>query len=100
MNAIKLVGITSGIDPGPRDGGPVTLELLDDLAAQLARILAVSCHVVEDPFSAGFAFDDRRAQYYSTAILNRLGETSAGSSRATKLCMPNRALQGASVASR
>ena len=81
MSAIELVAITSGIDPGPRDGGAVTLELLDDLAAQLARALAVSCHVVEDPFPAGFAFDDRRAQYYSTAILNRLGETGAGSTR-------------------
>jgi archaemetzincin len=38
----------------------------------LARIFQVSCHVHEDPLNIDFAYDARRNQYYSTAILQRM----------------------------
>ena len=65
MNAIHLlpVGETAG------------LELLDDLAADLAGVFHVSCHVRSAPFDAAFAFDKLRGQYYSTAILERLAKS-------------------------
>jgi len=57
-----------------RSGEDLPLDVLDDLAAGLARALRISCHVVPDPIDVGFALDDRRGQFYSTAILKRLAE--------------------------
>jgi archaemetzincin len=62
MKAVHLLGVGAG----------VSLELLDELAAGLARVLRVSCHVRSQPLDAGFAFDPARNQYYSTAILQQL----------------------------
>jgi archaemetzincin len=72
MKAIHLLAVaaSTGTPSGPR--GDVTLELLDDLAAELARIFHVSCHVREDQLPANFAFDSVRGQYHSTAILQCL----------------------------
>lgn len=50
------------------------LELLDQLAAGLARRLGVSCHVTTDEFDGTFAFDGSRRQTYSTALLARLAQ--------------------------
>jgi archaemetzincin len=55
-------------------GGGIAIDLLDDLAAMLAAQLRVSCHVQVAPLDVGFAYDDRRNQHYSTAILKRLLE--------------------------
>jgi archaemetzincin len=69
MKAIHLQGV----------GPDVNLDLLDELAAALARTFRVSCHVRDTALDAAFAFDPARRQYYSTAILLRLiplaGET-------------------------
>jgi archaemetzincin len=48
------------------------LYLLDELAAELARIFRVSCRVQTRGLEPSFAFEPARGQYYSTAILERL----------------------------
>ena len=54
-------------------GSGVSIGLLDDLAAALARIFRISCHVQEHAqLDAGFAHDARRDQYHATSILRRL----------------------------
>lgn len=72
MNAIHLLSLVSKqTHPGVRDA-EVSVEMLDGLAAELTRIFQVSCHVHEEPLSADFAYDPRRSQYYSTALLQRI----------------------------
>jgi archaemetzincin len=72
MNAIHLFSLVSRQKrPGVEDA-EVGVEMLDGLAAELARIFQVSCHVHEDPLNIDFAHDVRRNQYYSTAILQRM----------------------------
>jgi len=59
-------------------GPGVSISLLDDLAAALARIFRVSCHVQDEPpVDADFAFDARRGQYHATSILRRIHELAA-----------------------
>ena len=72
MNAIHLVSLVSGRGRAGKQNAEVSLEMLDDLAAELARIFQTSCHVHEEPLSADFAFDVSRGQYYSTALLQRM----------------------------
>jgi archaemetzincin len=62
VRAIHLVAV----------GGGDVAPLLDHLSARLARYFGVSCHVDDAVLDAGFAYDDIRGQYYSTAILARL----------------------------
>jgi archaemetzincin len=72
MNAIHLLSVFSRRGHSGAQDAEVNLEMLDDLAAELARIFQVSCHVHEEPFSADFAYDPGRGQYYSTALLQRM----------------------------
>lgn len=72
MNAIHLLAVVSQRGRSGAQDAEVSLELLDDLAAELARLFQVSCHVHEEPFFADFAYDPRRGQYYSTALLQRM----------------------------
>ena len=72
MRAIHLLAVGAGRGGSAAHGEEVNLEMLDDLAAELARIFQVSCHVREEPLAAGFAFDPSRGQYLSTAILQRM----------------------------
>jgi archaemetzincin len=67
---IQLVGI-----------GGVPLQILDTLAARLARQLRVSCHVRTDPVDPEFAFDPVRGQYHSTAILRHLASVASNGHR-------------------
>jgi archaemetzincin len=53
-------------------GDGVPLEVLDELAADLARVFRISCHVRPEALDAEFAHDSARNQYYSTLILQRL----------------------------
>jgi archaemetzincin len=53
-------------------GTEIALGFLDELAAALARVFRVSCHVETAPLDARFAFDKLRGQYHSTAILLKL----------------------------
>jgi archaemetzincin len=52
--------------------GDISIHLLDELAAELARIFRVSCRVETSVIDPHFAFEPARGQYYSTAILERL----------------------------
>jgi len=72
MKAIHLLAVAASTGTPSTPRGEITLELLDDLAAELARNFHVSCHVCEDRLLAGFAFDSARGQYHSTSILQRL----------------------------
>ena len=72
MNAIHVLPVVSRRGHSEAQQLEVSLEMLDDLAAELARIFQVSCHVHEEPFLADFACDPRRGQYYSTSLLQRM----------------------------
>lgn len=72
MNAIHLLSVASRRGHSGAQQPEVSLEMLDDLAAELARIFQVSCHVHEEPFPADFAYDPRRDQFYSTVLLQRM----------------------------
>ena len=63
--SIRIVGI--GTEPPDYD-------LLDGLAADLARTFKVACHVEDEWLNAQFTFDTQRDQYYATALLQRLSE--------------------------
>ncbi len=56
-------------------GSETRIDLLDDLAAALARIFRSSCHVNPQLLDIEFARDARREQYHSTAILRRMAQT-------------------------
>ena len=64
MDALHIVPVGLGV--------PITL--LDRLAAALAQRLEVSCRVRTHELDAAFAYDAKRNQYWSTAILKRLVE--------------------------
>lgn len=54
-------------------GPDVPVALLDYLAAALARVFRLSCHVRDkSTMDAGFALDARRNQYHATQILRRI----------------------------
>ena len=72
MNAIHLLSVVSGRGHPGAQNAEVSIEMLDSLAAELARIFQVSCHVHEETFPADFAHDVDRGQYYSTAVLQRM----------------------------
>ncbi len=55
----------------------VGLDLVEQLAASLARTFRTPCRIRPEAIDIGFALDDRRGQYYATAILQRLDEISA-----------------------
>jgi archaemetzincin len=52
--------------------GSLGFDRLEHLAATLARTFRTPCQIRPEQFDISFAFDDRRRQYYSTAILQRL----------------------------
>jgi archaemetzincin len=79
MNAIHLLSVVSGRGHPGTNEVQVSIEFLDNLAAELARIYQVSCHVHEEPFDADFAIDRSRGQYHSTAILQRMQSLSSDS---------------------
>jgi archaemetzincin len=57
--------------------GPEGDDLLPALAGALARTFHVSVHIEDEWLDIGFAFDARRNQYYSTAILERVAQRGA-----------------------
>ncbi len=62
--------ISAGLAGEPATGAPI--EMLDDLAARLARVFEISCHVWAGTLEVNFAHDAARNQYMSTSILARL----------------------------
>ena len=53
-------------------GEEIAIELLDRLAAAVAQRLGLSCHVTLHRLDAGFAWDAKRNQYWSTALLRQM----------------------------
>ena len=68
MRAIHLMAVgASG-----RGEPDLAIELLDGLAAALARVFHVSCHVSARVLNAAVALDPDRRQYHSTLILRAM----------------------------
>jgi archaemetzincin len=55
----------------------VGLDLVEQLAASLARCFHTPCQIRPEAMDLAFALDERRGQHYATAILNRLDQISA-----------------------
>lgn len=73
MKGIHLLAVeATRASPAAGPSGAVPLLLVDELAAALARVFRVSCHVRRETLDAGFAFEPARNQFHSTAILQRL----------------------------
>ncbi|MCE5310021.1 MAG: hypothetical protein LLG20_20495 [Acidobacteriales bacterium] len=68
--------ISAGLAGEPATGAPI--EMLDDLAARLARVFEISCHVLASVVEVDFAHDPIRNQHMSTSILARLAELREG----------------------
>ena len=78
MRPIHLIPLTSGA-ANPR-AGP-RLDLLEFLAASLARTFRRPCQIRPETLDITHAWDAARQQYYSTAILQRLDHGSDGDAR-------------------
>jgi len=70
VRPIHVIPLADGVADGP------ALELLEHLAAGLARAFRVPCQIRPDILDVAFALDAGRRQYYSTAILQRLERAS------------------------
>jgi archaemetzincin len=72
VTPIHLIPLTLG-DPAGRgftlDPG---LEELERLAGSLARTFRTPCRIRPEPLDIAFSLDERRGQYHSTAIIQRL----------------------------
>jgi len=74
VRPIHVIPLTSGVPTGPRI--EPALNLLEYLAAALARAFRTPCRIRPDIFDVSYAWDAGRNQYYSTAILQRLDRDS------------------------
>ena len=68
MKPIHLIPLGAPSRPGAEPG----LDLLEYLAAALARTFRTPCQIRPETFDLSFALDAGRQQYYSTAIIQRL----------------------------
>ncbi|MCL5742810.1 MAG: archaemetzincin [Acidobacteria bacterium] len=72
MKPIRLVPVRDiTVWPSTRNGSELT-GLLEPLSRDLARTFAAPCHIGPESLDAGFALDEDRGQYHSSAILKRL----------------------------
>ena len=68
MKPVHLIPLGAPSRPGAEPG----LDLLEYLAAALARTFRTPCQIRPETFDLSFALDAGRQQYYSTAIIQRL----------------------------
>ena len=68
MKPIHLIPLGAPSRPGAEPG----LDLLEYLAAALARTFRTPCQIRPETFDLSFALDADRQQYYSTAIIQRM----------------------------
>ena len=68
MKPIYLIPLGAPSRPGVEPG----LDLLEYLAAALARAFRTPCQIRPETFDLSFALDPGRQQYYSTAIIQHL----------------------------
>lgn len=66
MKPIHIIPLANGGAAGP------ALNMLESLAAALARAFRTPCQIRPELFDVSFALDAARQQYHSTAILQRL----------------------------
>jgi len=66
VKPIHLIPLANGNAAGP------ALNLLEGLAAALARVFRTPCQIRPELLDVSFALDSSRQQYYATAILQRL----------------------------
>lgn len=59
----------------------VGLDQVEQLAASLARTFRTPCRIRPEAIDIGFARDERRGQYYATAILQRLDQLASPGAR-------------------
>ena len=70
MKSIHLVPLAArGLEGRLAEPG---LDMLEHLAASLVRAFRMPCQIRPDTLDVAFAFDQRRGQYHSTAILQQL----------------------------
>jgi archaemetzincin len=81
MEAIELLALRGAGCGGGQISPEIDLDVLDQLAVELARVFHRSCRVHTEPLDIGFALDPSRRQYHSTAILARLQAFGANGSR-------------------
>ena len=81
MKAITLLRVDSSRAASRSANRHVAIGDLDELAAGLARVFQVSCHVEAEPVDAEFSYDVARDQYNSTAILQRLADRGSEAER-------------------
>ncbi len=72
MKPIHLIPLANGAGAGAGWAHEPELSLLEQLAASLARTFRTPCRIRPDRFDLSFSRDERRNQYYSTAIIQRL----------------------------
>ena len=68
MKPIHLIPLGAPSRPGAEPG----LDLLEYLAAALARTFRTPCRIRPETFDLSFALDSGRQQYHSTAIIQRM----------------------------
>ena len=68
MKPIHLIPLGAPSRPGAEPG----LDLLEYLAAALARTFRTPCQIRPETFDLSFALDNNRQQYHSTAIIQRM----------------------------
>jgi archaemetzincin len=78
VKPINLIPLANGGGNGNASPG---LDLLEHLAATLARTFHTACRIRPEHIDVAFAVDERRQQYYSTAILQQLENASSGGVR-------------------
>jgi archaemetzincin len=78
MKAIHLLAVAASIGGSSSSAGETNFDMLDCLAAELADIFRVSCHVRGDSLACDFAFDPQRGQFHSTGILQRMESLASG----------------------
>jgi archaemetzincin len=72
VTPIHLIPLANGSEAGSGFVMEPGLNLLEHLAASLARIFRAPCRIRPELFDVSFARDERRGQYYSTAIIQKL----------------------------
>jgi archaemetzincin len=68
VKPIHLIPLGAPSRPGAEPG----LDLLEYLAAALARTFRTPCQIRPETFDLSFALDNNRQQYHSTAIIQRM----------------------------
>ena len=77
-NGTRAAAFAAAGEPEPRE---LPLAQLEELAAALARVFRVPCRIAQASTDVRFARDQRRGQFYSTAILDQLERTTDSGAR-------------------